>query len=418
VSGLRGLAALGLDAGLAKPEDEAEVGSDVAREVGRRIAQARIAAGLSGTQFGAALGLAKDQVSKIENGRRKIDIGELARAARALGVSVGALLGQPERPQMALASRIAAGASSEDARPVHLRARQLLELDDLLTKAVGLPPAKPSETGKSVIAEARSLAQEQPRGIRAAEGQGRDIAASARKYLDLGGSRLADVAGIFEQNFGVDVALGPWGTLVDGLCVHSGEVALLMASTSFSEGHLRFTLCHELAHHLFGDLREVIDEGTDANAFAAHLLMPETGMRSVLASLGETPGQVSERSAVYLMEYFGVSLSSLTYHLKTMNWLRFEDGKRLRDKSAGSLVSMHPDAAPTGAFISPSNALRPPARLIQHALDAARSQQLGLSVVAILLDREDDDDLWKLVMGAGQEDTNDHVDVLTDELIR
>ncbi|MGQ0776531.1 MAG: hypothetical protein ACT4NY_19250 [Pseudonocardiales bacterium] len=41
----------------------------------------------------------------------------------------------------------------------------------------------------------------------------------------------------------------------------------------------------------------------------------------------------------------------------------------------------------------------PPERLTRHALAAAREQRLGLSVVAALLEQDDDEHLWEAVMG-------------------
>src|SRR5215470_19505657 len=61
-------------------------------EVGARVAQARRRAGMTGSQLGAAVGLRKDQISKIESGKRRLDIGELPDIAAALGVTVRYLL--------------------------------------------------------------------------------------------------------------------------------------------------------------------------------------------------------------------------------------------------------------------------------------------------------------------------------------
>jgi hypothetical protein len=44
---------------------------------------------------------------------------------------------------------------------------------------------------------------------------------------------------------------------------------------------------------------------------------------------------------------------------------------------------------------------RAPERLIRSAIAAARQQRTGLTIVAGLLDREDDDSLWNDIMGPG-----------------
>jgi Zn-dependent peptidase ImmA (M78 family) len=287
----------------------------------------------------------------------------------------------------------------------------LLELDDLLGRVVGMAPARPSSAGAAVLEQARSRFASPSRSKAAAQSQGRELAELTRHELDLGSDALGEVAALFEQHFAVDVALSPLGTDVDGLCVHGGTAALILASSDFPDGHLRFTMAHELGHHLLGDPREVIEEAERdmfagsvaewrANAFAAHLLMPERGLRSVLDWLGETPGAVSERAVVALMEHFGVSMAALVYQLNVIGVLDYEAGKRLRNANrVHALVSRHRDVAPTQAATAVRRVHRAPERLTRHALAAARSQRLGLSVVAALLERDDDEQLWDAVMG-------------------
>lgn len=405
--GLTGLAALGW----ADNPEESHAAESRTAEVGARVAMARRQAGLTGSQLGSRIGLRKDQISKIESGRRRLDVGELPGIAAALGVTVRYLLGQSERPGLAMAGRLAVGAGPEPARAARRRARQLLELDDLLAQVTGMPPARLSSSGAVVVAQARRGFTQVPRSRSEAQNQGRELAELTRRELDLGGDALSDLAALFEQHFAVDVALSPLGTEVDGLCVHAGDAALILASTDFSDGHLRFTLAHELGHHLLGDPREVIEEAEGdmfannaaewrANAFAGHLLMPQRGIRSVLEWLGEAPGQISERGVVALMEHFGVSMAALIYQLNVIGILSFDAGRRLREHHpVRTLVGRHRDVAPTGAASVVRGARRAPERLTRYALAAARAQRLGLSVVAALLDQDDDEHLWEAVMG-------------------
>lgn len=402
---ITGLAALGLNEVL--PES---VESDqYAAHVGARVAAARKRRNLTGTELGAMVGLRKDQISKIESGRRRLDVSELPRVAAALGVSVRSLLGQSDRPALAMAGRLAAGAGPDAMHPARRRARQLLEIDDLLTQATDMPSARPSPQGRGVVEQVRAGFPAQPRSKAAAQRQGRELAELTRRELDLGSDALGDVAGLIEQHFGVDVALSPLGADVGGLCVHSGADALILASTDCSDGRVRFTLAHELGHHLLADPREVIEEAERdmfsdsdvewrANAFAGHFLMPEPGVRSVLAWLGEESGKVSERAAVGLMEHFGVSMAALLYQLDTIGALSYNDAQELHSRGVTSLVARHRDVAPSRSAIAAGRIRRPPERLIRQAIAAARGQRLGLSVVAALLERDDDDQLWNDIM--------------------
>lgn len=401
-----GLAALGLSA---TPLDSAEL-AQYAAQVGARVAAARKRRGLTGTELGEMVGLRKDQISKIESGRRRLDISELPRVAAALGVSVRSLLGQSDRPALAIAARLVADASADSVRAVRRRARQLFEIDDLLAQVTGLPPALPSPQGLQVVEQARGSFGARPRLKAEAQRQGRELAELTRRELDLGSDALGDIAGLIEQHFAVDVALSPLEGDVDGLCVHSGTAALILANTESSDGRVRFTLAHELSHHLLGDPRDVIEEaegdmfaGTAvewrASAFAGHFLMPERGVRSVLAWLGEESGTVSERAAVALMEHFGVSMAALIYQLNILGVLSYDDGQQLRSRGVTLLVERHRDVAPSRAATTIGHVRRAPERLTRRALAAAREQRLGLSVVASLLERDDDEQLWREVMG-------------------
>ncbi|GHI23299.1 helix-turn-helix domain-containing protein [Streptomyces hydrogenans] len=406
-NGLTGLEALGSLAPVVPPPSAA-----VAAEIGQRVGQARLRRALTGEALGELVGLGKDQISKIENGRRKVSVRELPRFAEALGVTVAYLLGQASRPTLAMAHRLAGNTGAHEDSSAKRRALELLEVEDILAQRAKPWPASASPLGQQVLAFARSEMGERPRNRSEAQRQGKRLAERTRSALGLGSHELGDLPGLIERHFGVDVALSPLGTEADGLCVHGDNVALIVASTNFSQGHVRFTLAHELGHHLFGDPRDIIDEGERdmfaddqqerrVNAFAGHLLMPEEGIRETLRWL--SAGRVTERSLVALMEQFGVSLAAMVYQLCVMGLITFEQGQQLRSQRVSDLVARHASVAPTGAGVTPQHVVRAPERLLGAAVAAARGEQVGLGVVATLLQREDDDALWDAVMEADSE---------------
>lgn len=409
--GRTGLAALGDDAVVAAGAVDKAAAS---KEMGARIAAARSRAGLTGTQLGRELGLGKDQISKIESGKRRVDVAELAKLAAALGVSVRSLLGEQERSALSMAARLAPGAAPQGLQRVRRRARQLLELDDLLTRVLDMPPAQPSADGERVMAQARERFRRPPTGKGAARRQGRELAELTRRELDLGSDALGALATLVEQHCAVDVSLSPVGVEGDGLCVHGGGVALILASSDYPDGHLRFTLAHELGHHLLGDPRDVIEEAEHemfadeavewrVNAFAGHLLMPERGIRSVLGWLGSTAGRIDERALAALMEHFGVSRRALIYQMNLLGLLSYDEGQRIQAGcSVQAMVARHKDVAPHGAATRVSRVHRPPQRLVRHAMEGVRSQRLGLGVIAALLERDDDERLWSDIMGGDE----------------
>jgi Zn-dependent peptidase ImmA (M78 family)/transcriptional regulator with XRE-family HTH domain len=385
--------------------------SDV-EKIGARIAAARKGRAFSGEQLGIKVGLGKDQISKIESGRRRVGASELPTFARALGVSIAYLLGSPERKNLQIAARLAVTASNDSVRRGRDRARQLLEADDLLTQVGVLSPARVSEQGAEALALVATITNSSRLTADTTQTVGRTSAEAIRKALDLGSTPIRDLPTLIEQHFAADVAISPMGTDVDGFCVHGDHAALILASSDFTDGHLRFTIAHELGHHVFGDPREVIEESVGemfsndlverrASAFAGHLLMPEQGIRSALRWLGEPDrGPASERALVALMEHFSVSLAALAVQMNVLGLISEDESARLRnDVSPHDLIRRHTDVAVTESSEFASRIQRAPERLARNAIKAAQEKRLGLSIVASLLGRADDDSLWHEVMG-------------------
>ena len=71
----------------------------------KRLRELREQAGLSLDEVGRHAGMAASTVSRLESGARRLTLGHLAPLARALGVSVDALLAPPERADPRVRSR-------------------------------------------------------------------------------------------------------------------------------------------------------------------------------------------------------------------------------------------------------------------------------------------------------------------------
>lgn len=401
--GLRGAQALGESVPL---DAVAEASAADWAGLGSRVAQARRRGGLTGVELAERVGLAKDQISKIENGVRQLNVRELPHFAEALGTSVAHLLGQATQPHLAMAHRLCGDAPEGQELGTRQRAMRLLALEDVLAGRVS-PPAS-SALGAQICTRVCREFATRPRNKAEAERQGRHIAEMVRGEFRLGSLEIGDLPGLLERTFGLDVALSPLGTETDGLYVHGEGVALVVASSSFSQGHVRFTLAHELGHHLCSDGRDVIAEDSAdmfaddllekrVNAFASHFLMPADGVRETVQWAGQ--GQVSERVLVALMDRFGVSLRALLWQLQTLRLVSFEGAVRMRTLPVNALVDRHRELAPNGGCAKVVESVRAPERLVGTAVRAAQAQQVGLSVVAALLERPDDDDLWDEIMG-------------------
>jgi Zn-dependent peptidase ImmA (M78 family)/transcriptional regulator with XRE-family HTH domain len=384
----------------------------VVSKIGPRIAAFRKQRNMTQAELGDLLGFDNTQISKIEKGTRRVEVSELLVAAEALGVSTRELVGAPERDKLALAARVAQDSTVEDLRAIRQRARQIIEVEHVLAEVAGLQPPARDPRSSEIHAEGLRISQGRTTAKQAVQKQGEALANLVRDRFDLGQAPIADLPEFIEASFGVDVALYPFGNRFDsdkpdGLCVHSGDTHIILANTAFVSGHVRFTLAHELAHHLFDDPREIINETAAemfadapvewrANAFAAALLMPANGVRAIHRRV-ENADQVSSAALRYLVEHFDVSLAAMVYRLNVLGLLGFDEGQRLRSRGLSKLPDILTGASPDRSEELPSPP-RPPTRLTSAALAAFAEQRLGLAPLASLLQRDDDDDLYREVL--------------------
>ncbi len=356
---------------------------------------------MTGVQLGAAIGLTKSQISKVENGTRNLDVSEVALVANALGVTLAEVLGVERMGGVALAARVMNELAGTEALQARRRVRQVLEAESALADAVGLLPARPSEVGLGVIERARA----ESRSASSPASKGAWLAREVRSALGLGRAPIADLGVLCERHFGLAVLAWPTGQAVSGLCAHGDGVALSFVSTSFPVGHQRFTAAHELAHHILGDPREVIVEGDlfalktpaeqRANAFAASFLMPADGLREVVAARPVDAIVLAE-----LMREFTVSYRALLF--------------RLADRAVRLLTQAQRDTwlqrTPTNVLqeagylrpaelTSPDQAKRVPSRLWQAARHGYESGRVGIGLLSALLDEEAEEVFEQLVSG-------------------
>jgi Zn-dependent peptidase ImmA (M78 family)/DNA-binding XRE family transcriptional regulator len=361
------------------------------RHLGARIAALRETRGMTGEELGAAVGLSRSQISKIEHGTRRLDVSEVAAIADAVQVGIAEMLGIERSGSLALAARVMAAPHIDSTLPSRRRMRQVLEAEAILTSSAGLSRSRPTPSGQGVLATVGN------RGIpsrRAAWRDGEKLAEIVRDGLGLGRAPIADVAELAEQHFGLDVLAWPTGKGVSGLCAHGQDVAVALVSTSFPRGHQRFTAAHELAHHLLRDPREVVIDSDlydnanpaeqRANSFAAALLMPADGLRDVAAGR-----PVDGAVIVELMRHFGVSFSALLYRLasNSVRLMNASDREAWLPEPVTSVLRTANDPAP-GELTTPDEARRIPPRLWRAAQAGYQNGRVGIGTLAALADED------------------------------
>jgi len=267
-------------------------------ELAGRLKAARENCGLTQQQVADALGLVRTAIVQIEAGRRSVNSLELEKMARLYGRSLSEFVSEgafEEDPVLAL-FRLTPGVADDVALGAELRrctnlCREATHLEQLL----GLP------TGGTAMEITFALKAPSTRWD--AICQGRYLAEQERNRLGLGASPVWEIAVII-QGQGVRVTECPMPDDISGLFLHSRELGLIIV---VNRNHLRnrrlFSYAHEYCHVLADRVRpgtvscaanreELVE--IRANAFAAHFLMPEAGVRTFLQSIGK--GEVTRQT--------------------------------------------------------------------------------------------------------------------------
>jgi Zn-dependent peptidase ImmA (M78 family) len=208
-----------------------------------------------------------------------------------------------------------------------------------------------------------------------------------------------------EERSRLDVDVSPLPEAVDGLCVSVGDRTLVLVGSSKPSSQ-RFTLAHELAHYLVDDLDPLhVDERgartrsmaeMRANAFAAHLLMPESGGPQRHRGIDDD----AER-AVRVALRFGTSVSAAAYQLRNLGLLPDMVRDRLADAGSKPLLMRYALPSDWQRDERGRGQVRPPGRLYGRATLAFRRGLVGLEPIADLLQRPDRDQLRQELEDAG-----------------
>lgn len=300
-------------------------------ELGKRLREARATAGYTQEEAGQALGLDDTAITKVERGKRGVGALELKRLASLYGVSVDHLLDDPLREGEVLLEIALRSVEALDPKVETMKRRmqRLVSNDRWLRE---------EEEERSSAWE--PLASEIPQDLMDYE-RGYQAAALFRERYELGDSPIPDLAMLADE-VGVVVARLPLGDVgsPDGCSAIDPETdaAYILINSDKSRVRRRFTIAHELGHlvmeHLLGGqviidetLNERAPKEREANAFAAGLLMPESGVRGAVERLRKRLDEDNPIEwIVWLADSFGVSEEAAAYRLVNIGLTRVVGG--------------------------------------------------------------------------------------------
>ncbi len=248
-------------------------------DLGRRIAQAREDSGKTQSELADLLGLDRTAVVRLEAGNRKVSATELVAIASALERPIGWFV--TESPP-AVVSRRRDPTADRLSRTLDFAlenaARDVAYLDE---QGILARPDRPSYATPKSFADAENLARSIRREAGLQEGPIHDLQSACE--------RLGLLA--------FSLALRPDSG--DAAYVEVSELGVAVVNGTTDPGRRRFSLAHELGHHVVGDAYEpeprlgTSDTERMLNVFAAHFLMPRSAVQNTWDEFRNQPGRLA-----------------------------------------------------------------------------------------------------------------------------
>jgi Zn-dependent peptidase ImmA (M78 family)/transcriptional regulator with XRE-family HTH domain len=370
-------------------------------ELGDRLRRAREACGLSQEIASSRLNLSRSALSQIELGHRAVSGLELDAFAYLYGRDIRDFLAEDFTADdvvtalFRVAPELEDGGENDALRKCLAIWRQTASLESLL----GIRP-RPLERPPLGLAVPRTKGE----AIRQAE----RVATAERHRLGLGARPLGDLVEWLESE-GVRTACIQLPEGISGLTLrHPDKGVFIAINKREPSDRQRFSFVHEYGHVVMDaqrsglvsrrNERDTIVE-VRANAFTAAFLLPEDGVRAVIAGLGKegphTPTELFDESdvtrvgrtgtaraqpirmydVVHVAHHFGVSRTAAIYRLGNLgllntperNALLEEDARRGRELAARLRLDHD---------VAQHDATPPVHRILLLALEAVRREAI------------------------------------------
>jgi Zn-dependent peptidase ImmA (M78 family) len=285
-------------------------------EVGERLRVAREIAKLKQAEAAAAADIARTTLVAIEQGQRRVRIGELQTLAKLYGTSINALL-RKEAVQVDLTPQFRKLSIQLDDAVEHATqmlselAKAEVELENLLgvKRIQNYPPERPILSG-DVRAQAEQNAHE------------------LRQWLGLGLRPIRDIVTLLEMELGVRVYIRRIDGRISGLFAFDNALgACILLNASHPRDRRTQTAAHEVAHLVSTrGQAEILDGGYHENsraeryavAFARAFLTPPRAVMQKFKEVTAGSPKLTRRHVIVLAHAFGVSREAMVRRLEEL----------------------------------------------------------------------------------------------------
>ena len=311
-------------------------------EIGERLRIAREGTGRKQADAAAALDIARTTLVAIEQGQRRVRIGELQQLAKLYGTSVNALL-RKEAIQVDLTPQF---------RKLNVR------LDDAVERAAQLLSdlAKAEVELENLIGvnRVRNYPAERPILPGDVRAQAEQDALELRQRLGLGLAPIADIVTLLEMELGVRVYVRRIDGRICGLFAYDDALgACILLNANHPRDRRTQTAAHELAHLISTRRQAEILEGALAGnsrgeryaaAFARAFLTPARAVMQKFKEVTAGSTKLTRRHIIVLAHAFGVSREAMVRRLEELSltkegtWDWFEANDGITDQQARQVL--------------------------------------------------------------------------------
>lgn len=311
-------------------------------DVGERLRDARERAKLKQAEAAEKVGLSRTTLVAIEQGQRRVRIGELRKLASAYKMSVNELMRQ-EAIKADLVPKFRKLYQEKD-DSIEIAVKQLEDLARAETELEHLLGVKP----------ARNYPPERPILAGNVRAQAEQDALELRQRLGLGLSPISDMITLLELELGVRVYIRRMPAAISGLFAYDDALgACMLLNGNHPRDRRSQTAAHELGH-LVSTRREpeILEDGLSENSreeryattFGRAFMTPAQAVMQKFREITAGSDKLTRRHVIVLAHFFGVSREAIVRRLEELKltdegtWDWFQANGGISDQQARQVL--------------------------------------------------------------------------------